>query len=504
MNSPKSNTPLLSNNKNSFNHFLSGDQGKQVPGLTDTKHVEKMKQEFLYLDAYLRKLSKKSAVERFKYYAKKRINFYFRLLTSKSDRVNFGKSALSLINKIAKRLDSTVTKITKLFQKSDTDIEKYLQRSHVSRNYDKNNKGVLLKDHENIFLKDESSLKKRTLIHLKRYLAKIPPTNIEEFKAFKNLFENRAEADKIQNSNQNVKNIKNTLAFRINKKSSYTNNIQERKRQQEASFENKLKKKAQNEANRHLRIVAGHKLKPKLFSTAKKLKAKKEEEAKQRLERFYREEMLKRTAMEENEETERILTRRRDAASLRLQSMGRMRSAKHRTNKIRSRKREKRKSIEERLTSQAEYENRVQRSIERRREAQRRGHERQVIRNRNARQRSQAEDKVRDNLYEGRMTNNPEVRQKVMAQEVAKALAASPQRLPRVRQQAMKRSPPASATASVIFVTPHSNGRIVTTPGFNANQRNNKMIVVRAEDETWGNTLKRARNDFRYHIFGSS
>lgn len=500
MTSPKKNTTLLSNT--SFNNWLSGDQGKQFPGLTDAKHIEKMKQEFSYLDGHLKKLSNKDQVKRFKYYAKKRISFYYRLLKSDSARSIFSKSALSLINKISKRLDSTVTKITKIFQKSDTDIEKYLQRSQVSRNYDNNSKGVRIpNDHENRFLIDESSLKKRTLIHLKRYLAKIPPTNIEEFKAFKNLFENRAEAYIFEINNQNVKNIKNTLSFRINKKSSYGNNIQQRK----MKLENKLKKNGENEFNRHLRTVAGHKLNPKLVSTSRKIVAKKQqrlkEEAKQRLERGYLEKQLRETAEEENAETERILTQRRGAAALRLQSMGRMRSAKHTTNKIRSRQQKKRKEIEERLRQKASFENRVTRSMERRREAQRIGHERQM--KRDERQRAQAdENEARVKLYEGRKINNPEMRQKVMFQEIERALTGPSQRSPPVRQQTMQRSPPSSATASIIYVRPNSNGRVVNTPGFNANRRTNnkRQIVIRPEEETWANTIRRYRND-AYYMF---
>jgi hypothetical protein len=331
-------------------------------------------------------------------------------------------------------------------------------------------------------------------------LAKIPPTNIEEFKAFKNLFENRAEAYMFENNDQNVKNIKNTLSFRINKKSSYGNNIQQRKRK----LENKLKKNGENEFNRHLRTVAGHKLKPKLVSTARKIVAQKEqrlkEDAKQRLERAYLEKKLRETAEEENAETERILTQRRDAATLRLQSMGRMRSAKHTTNKIRSRQQKERKEIEERLRQKASFENRITRSMERRREAQRIGHERKMKRDEIERQRAQAdENEARVKLYEGRKTNNPEVRQKVMFQEVERALAGPPQRPPSVRRQTMQRSPPSSATASVIYVRPTSNGRIVNTPGFNANKRNNKrQIVIRPEEETWDNTIRRYRNDVYY------
>lgn len=499
MNSPKSNTTLLSNT--SFNNWLSSDQGKQVPRLTEAQHVEKMKQEFSYLDDHLKKLANKDQVKRFKYYAKKRISFYYRLLESNSARSIFSKSALSLINKIAKRLDSTVKKMTKLFQKSDTDIGKYLQRSHVSRNYDKNSKGVrLTNDNEDRFLIDESSLKQRTLIHLKRYLAKIPPTKIEEFKAFKNLFNNRAKAYIFDIENKNVKNIKNTLSFRINKRSSYGNNIQQRKRK----LENELKKKGENEFNRHLRTVAGHKLKPKLVSTAKKIVAKKkEQEAAQRLERAYLEKKLIQTAKEENAETERILTQRRDDAALRLQSMGRMRSAKHTTNKIRSRQQKKREEIEERLRQKASFENRVTRSMERRREAERKGHERRMKREQNERKRVQAEEnEARVKLYEGSKVNNPELRQNVMFQEVEKALTGPSQRSPVVRRQIMQRNSPSSATASIIFVSPRFNGRHVNTPGFNANRRTNtkRQIVVRSEEETWANTIRRLGND-AYYMF---
>ena len=512
MNSPKSNTPLLSKNKNSFNLYLqSGDEGK---------HVEKMKREFSYLDAHLKKLSQKSEVERFKYYAKKRISFYYRLLKSHSARSNFSKSAMSLINKIAKRLDSTVTKITKLFQKSDTDIKKYLQRSHVSRNYDKNSKGVRLpKDHENKFLIDESSLKKRTLIHLKRYLAKIPPTNIEEFKAFKNLFKNRAEADMFENNNQNVQNIKNTLAFRINKKSSYTANSRKTvetqflKRMHMDAIDAKkidaqnewLKTRAKNEANRHLRIVAaGNKLKPKLVSTAQKIAARKKEleEAGQRLEEHYRKTLLKRVAKEAKEKVQR---NRKQRASLRWESMVKKGLTKHRTNKIRSLQRQERQEIEERLKQLANHENQVTRSIERRREAQRIGLEKQKKREETEMQRAQKEkENVRQKWLADETTKNtnPEVLKKVMAEEVAKALAGSSQRPPSVKQHKMQWDAPSSATASIIFVSPRSNGRHVNTPGFNAKRitNNKRQIVVRPEEETWANTFKMLRND-AYYMF---
>lgn len=483
MNSPKSNTPLLRNNNNNF----FGDKANN-----DAKHVRMMDREFSYLDGHLKKLANKEQVKRFKYYAKKRISFYYYLLKSEYARSIFSKSALSLINKIAKRLDSAVTKLTKLFQRSDADIGKYLQRSHVSRNYDKNSKGILPNGHKNRFLIDE--LKQRTLIHLKRYLAKIPPTNIEELKAFQKLFENRAAEDMFENKNQNVKNIKNTLEFRINKKSSYGNNIKQRK----LKLENELKKNREIEFNRHLRTVAGHKLKPKLAAHAQKLVAKKQQEAKQRLERAYLEKKLKQTAEEENAETERILTQRRDDAALRLQSMGRMRSAKHTTNKIRSRQQKKRKEIEERLRKNARFENRVTSWMENRREAERIGHERRMKREELERKRIQEEEnEARKKLFEGRKINNSKLLESVLAKEVEKALAGSPQRSPSVRQQQMRRSPPANA--SIIYVRPNSNGRIVNTPGFNANGITNKrQRVVRSEEETLANKIKRYGNEVYY------
>jgi hypothetical protein len=336
-------------------------------------------------------------------------------------------------------------------------------------------------------------------------LAKIPPTNIEEFKAFKNLFENRAEAYIFETNNQNVKNIKNTLSFRINKKSSYTNNIQKRHaavlRFQSMGRMRSAKHQTNKIRSRKLAKKEEQKLKE---AEQERLKEEKQrlKEAKQRLERAYEQEMMERAAKQEKEKTERILTQRRDAAALRLQSMGRMRSAKHTTNKIRSRQQKKRKEIEERLRQKASFENRVTRSMERRREAQRIGHERQMKREENERQRAQAdENEARVKLYEGRKINNPEVRQKVMFQEVEKALAGPPQRSPSVRRQTMQRSPPSSATASIIYVRPNSNGRIVNTPGFNANRRNNKrQIVIRPQEETWANTIRRYRND-AYYMF---
>ena len=206
--------------------------------------VKKMQDEFSYLDVHLKKLTKKSEIERFKYYVKKRISLYSRLLKQESNRAPFSKSAMSFVKKISKRLDSPLTKMTKLFRKSDENITKYLQRSHVSRNFDKNSKGVF---------EEESALKKRTLIHLKRYLAKIPPTNMKELVAFKELFEDRAKADKLQNGNQNVENIKNTLEFRINKRSQFTTSFQ-------------MKKMAKNEAKRHYKVVRNHDAAVKLQS----------------------------------------------------------------------------------------------------------------------------------------------------------------------------------------------------------------------------------------------
>jgi hypothetical protein len=476
MHSPKNNT--LSNNN------FWGDKQNH-----DYKYVPMMRDEFKYLTDHLKKLSNKEQVKRFKYYAKKRINFYHRLLQLKKARSILSEYALSLIKKIAKKLDSTVTKVIKLFQKNDTHIKKYLQRSQVSPNYDNNNKGDRLPNSHEIFTIDESPLKKRTLIHLKRYLEQIPPTNIEELKAFKNLFDNRAKADMFENKNQNVQHIRNTLAFGINKNYSHTENID--------ALNELLKKNAIKEANRHLKIVAAARLKPNLVFTARSIAAKKKyEEARQRLERAYLEKQLKQTAEEENAETERILTQRRDDAALRLQSMGRMRSAKHTTNKIRSRQQKKRKKIEKRLRKKANFENRVTRSMERRREAARLGHENQLKRA------QEEEEKVRKILSEGGSTKNtnPEVLKKVMAEEVTKALAGSSRRSPSVKQQTMH--PPSSATASIIFVRPNFNGRMVKTPQFNANIKTNnkRQIVVRPEEETWVNTMRKIRND-AYYMF---
>tara|TARA_Y100000389_G_scaffold200793_1_gene241997 strand:- start:287 stop:1660 length:1374 start_codon:yes stop_codon:yes gene_type:complete len=446
--------------------------------------------EFMYLDSHLTKLTKIPEVERFKYYVKKRITFYLYLLKSKNDKITLNKYAMSLVKKIAKRLDSQWTKIYRYIRKGNENAEKYLQRStSVSRSA--NPVGANISN-------SPSLLKERTVIHLKRYLAKIPPKNIEELLAFNDLFKDRMKAEKLENLDKNVKNIKNTISFRI---PGYTSPLTNKNRE--------LKTEAEHEANRHLERVirkrfAGRKIGSefKRFSDIKKEEKKKmdDEREKDRQEKlrkdregFIVQRQLLREALSESakRQKENVDRRKRRNAAVRLQSMHRMRSDK---------KAHKRDIVEKQMFKAATRENAVQKSLERREVAFRKGQERKKERERI--QKEQEEREKQKNINKGKtefekfirgnkISNEARERAAVMAIENALQQPHRPVVHPKSTSKSSSNPPP-----YIVFVPP--NGKHVNLPRFNVNDpRGNKqkMIVVRAEEETYRNMLKRLGGD---------
>ena len=172
-----------------------------------SKHLKQMVNEFqYYLKTHLEKLKKKEEVERFKYYVKKRINLYLKLLKSREDKNTLSHYAMLLVNEIAKKLDSELTKIYRYIRRGrNENAEKYIQRSKVSRNTSPN-----LNDNP-----ITPSLKEITMRHLKSYLAKIPPKNNQELLAFKDLFKHRMKEEDLETLVRNVNNIENIISYRI-------------------------------------------------------------------------------------------------------------------------------------------------------------------------------------------------------------------------------------------------------------------------------------------------
>ena len=493
---PPSTTPLLS----SFS-----------PINASSEHLPKMVKEFVYLDTHLKKLKKREEVERFKYYVKKRIYFYLNLLT-RSDKSDLNKYSMILIKKIAKKLNSTLTKIYGYIRRQRTEtVEKYFERSKFpSKNIRSAN-----------FLNNPSSPKEMTVIHLKRYLARIPPKNIQEILAFKDLFQDRMKAEQLETLKKNVKNINNTIADRTGymAPSMYQRGI--------------------NEAERHLRTVAGRKIGLELKKKSEKKEKVRQEKLRQsregrkvkaRLEAEAREESATRKRNSANRKRKSanrrkaIADRRRVTlkAAVRLQSMGRMRLGR------KERQARTRDIIEKEMVKKAKNNNKyttnIHGSLERRKKAVEKGlqkqKEREMIKKQEDERRNQT---LYENLMKGKPMS-PKARQRAVeiaieavwkqgpnlpdrASEMAieTELKQGPNRpsRPVVEHVTMPRSPrKPSSKPQIVYVRP--NGQYVNAPGFTGSPIGNKkrMVVVRSDpkEDTYLNYLKRLSGDlFGYY-----
>jgi len=478
------------------------------PKNAPSEHLPKMVDEFMYLDAHLTKLTNKKEVERFKYYVKKRINFYLNLLKLRKDKDTLNEYAMMLIKKISKKLDSQLTKVYRYIRRGGTEnAEKYIKRSKVSPNTITPNTTVFSNNNFNSppLPPPLTSLKERTMIHLKRYLAKIPPKNIEELSAFKDLFKDRMKAEKLENLEKNVRNIKNTISLRMPDYMSPSNYI--------------TRERAQNEAKRHLEIVerkrrenvAGRKIgsELKLFSQKKKEKDQLKK-AKQKLEGYLIENRLAKEAHSASAKRKKESANRRKAsvdrkkAAVRLQSMRRMRLGRQ------ARQARKREIIENRMVQKAfendKYSNALQKSLERRKAAIRKGQEKQKEREILQKQaninRSETEF---GNFLQGKKMSQ-EARQRAAAMAIESAWKQGPDRADRlaVKTQTMARSPRVStrkpsSEPHIVYVRP--KGQYVNVPSFNVNDQRGKnkkrMIVVRSDpkEESYMNMLKRLSGD---------
>jgi hypothetical protein len=400
-----------------------------------------------------------------------------------------------LLKKIAKKLNSTLTKIYGYIRRQRTEtVEKYFERSKPPSKNIRSAKDIL---------NSPPSLKEMTMIHLKRYLARIPPKNIQEILAFKDLFQDRMKAEQLENLKKNVKNINNTIAFRTGymAPSMYQRGI--------------------NEAERHLRTVAGRKigLELKKFSEKKekvKEKVRKEKlrqsregrKVKARLEAEAREESATRKRKSANRR-KAIVDRRRATlnAAVRLQSMGRMRLAKkERQARTEERQARTRDIIEKKMVNKAKNDNKyttnIHRSLERKKGAVEKGLQRQKEREMI---KKQEDERRNQTVYENLMKGNPmspKARQRAVEMAMEDAFKQGPNRpgRPAVDTQTMLRSPPRSprkpsSNPRIVYVRSNGLPVDVNTPGFTGSPIGNnkeKMIVVRpSPEESYLNYLKR-------------
>ena len=465
-----------------------------------------MEDEFLYLDAHLTKLTKRDEVERFKYYVKKRIYFYLDLL-SKRDKDALNEYSMMLIKKIAKKLNSKLTKIYRYFRRRYETVEKYFE---ISKPPSKNIRSPYkASNNSDLSFLNDSPLplppQERTMIHLKRYLAMIPPKNIQELLAFKDLLQDRMKAQELdrmkaqelERFKKNVKNIKNTIAIRVPgymSPSNYTRGMKE--------------------TERHLRTVARKDMVKELkgkFSDMKKAEREKVRQAELEKEKVrLRQNREAKIVMKrlEAEAMEESATRKRESANRKkanadrkykqaLQSMSRMRldirEREARKRKIKMAKRAQRKEAINKAV-QEEQEKR-EKAIEKGFQKQK---EREMIKKQEDERRNQT---IYENLMKGKQMSSKD-RQRAVEMAVEAAFKQGPNRRgrPAVDTQTMSRSPPRSArkpSSNPRIVYVRSNGRPlgVNTPGFTGSPIGNnkeRMVVVRpSPEESYLNYLKR-------------
>ena len=459
----------------------------------------------MYLDAHLKKLKKREEVERFKYYVKKRIYFYLNLLTG-NDKSALNEYSMMLIKKIAKKLNSTLTKIYRYIRRQKTEnVEKYFERSKPP------SKNIRSANYN--FLNSPPSPKEMTMIHLKRYLARIPPKNIQEILAFKDLFQDRMKAEQLEKLKKNVKNINNTIAFRT------------------GYMAPSIYQRGINEAERHLKTVAGRKVGLEL----KKFSEKKEKVRQEKL-RQSREGRIVRARLEAEAKEESATRKRKSAnrqkaiadrrrAAVRLQSMGRMRlGIKERQARTKERQERTRDIIENEMVKKAKnnnkYTTKIHRSLERRKKAAEIGlqkqKEREMIKEQEDERRNQTRYenfvkgkpmslKDRQRAIETGWKQGPNLTDRAAEMAIETELKQGPNRpgRPAVEHVTMSRSPrKSSSKPQIVYVRP--NEQYVNVPGFAGSPIGNKkrMIVVRSDpkEETYLNYLKRLSEDlFGYY-----
>lgn len=445
----------------------------------------------MYLDAHLKKLKKREEVERFKYYVKKRIYFYLNLLT-RNDKSALNEYSMMLIKKIAKKLNSTLTKIYRYIRRQKTEnVEKYFERSKPP------SKNIRSANYN--FLNSPPSPKEMTMIHLKRYLARIPPKNIQEILAFKDLFQDRMKAEQLENLKKNVKNINNTIAFRT------------------GYMAPSIYQRGINEAERHLKTVAGRKVGLELKKFSEKTEKVRQEKLRQSREGSKVRARLGAEAKEESATRKRKSANRQKAiadrkratleAAVRLQSMGRMRlGIKERQTRTKKRQERTRDIIEEEMVKKAQnnntYTTMIYRSLERRKKAAEIGLQKEGEREMREKQ---GDARVNQTRYENFMTGKPmSLKDRQRAIETGWKQGPNRPGRPAVEHVTMSRTPrdEFSSKPQIVYVRP--NGQYVNVPGFTGSPIGNKMrmIVVRSDpkEETYLNYLKRLSGDlFGYY-----
>lgn len=506
----KSKLPLTTNNYSPVN--------------APSEHLPKMVDEFMYLDAHLTKLTKREEVERFKYYVKKRIYFYLSLLKSRKDKDTLNEYSMILINKIAKKLDSKFTKVYKYIRRQRAEnVGKYFERSKPPS---KNNRSAYKAPSNNTNYNFLNSLpppsripKERTMIHLKRYLARIPHGNIQELLAFKDLFQDRMKAEQLENLKKNVKNIKNTIAIRIPgymSPSVYTRGVKEAKRH----FEQVEKKQLEKDAARKIkRIIKKHlvtKTKEKEEKEIKQQEKLRQSRERRRVIAELEQEAKKESAIRQKESANRRKASAERRAAVLVQSMHRMKSAKklaqkevkRRKNELQRRQKQKRQND---IHKAAEEEKQKREQAIRNRKEKERGRQEiqqqiKIIRNQT----------LLENFMKGKQIS-PKDRQRAAEMAIEAAFKQGPNRPPNrspnrpgrlaVDIQTMARSPPISprkVSSDINYKYVQPNTLFVNFPSFYGSARDNNkktnkktMIVVRSDptQETLFEKLKRLSGD---------
>jgi len=312
---------------------------------------------------------------------------------------------------------------------------------------------------------------------------------------------------------KNVKNINNTIAFRT------------------GYMAPSIYQRGINEAERHLKTVAGRKVGLEL----KKFSEKKEKVRQEKL-RQSREGRIVRARLEAEAKEESATRKRKSAnrqkaiadrrrAAVRLQSMGRMRlGIKERQARTKERQERTRDIIENEMVKKAKnnnkYTTKIHRSLERRKKAAEIGlqkqKEREMIKEQEDERRNQTRYenfvkgkpmslKDRQRAIETGWKQGPNLTDRAAEMAIETELKQGPNRpgRPAVEHVTMSRSPrKSSSKPQIVYVRP--NEQYVNVPGFAGSPIGNKkrMIVVRSDpkEETYLNYLKRLSEDlFGYY-----